>query len=113
MSIGSANIRTDLSWDQLGGKSLHHCQNSDSFLKTRYFRQFFPVLSGYLQLELLFMIEAYVQFQKVTSYSSSWRNCWMRVDDKNIHLFYRSNCPPKGVKANKVEIIIPIVTVGN
>ena len=29
----------------------------------------------------------------------------MRVDDKNIHLFYRSNCPPKGVKANKVDII--------
>ena len=26
----------------------------------------------------------------------------MRIDDKNIHLFYRPNCPPKGVKANKV-----------
>ena len=26
----------------------------------------------------------------------------MRIDDKNIHLFYRPNCPPKSVKANKV-----------
>ena len=27
----------------------------------------------------------------------------MRVDEKGIHLFYRPNCPPKGVKANKVR----------
>ena len=48
------------------------------------------------------MIEGYVHIQKVTSYSTSWRNCWIRVDDKSIHLFYRPNCPPKGVRANKV-----------
>lgn len=51
------------------------------------------------------MIEGYVQIQKVTSYSVSWRNCWMRIDDKSIHLFYRPNCPPKGVKANKVLFV--------
>lgn len=49
------------------------------------------------------MIEGFVQLQKVTQYSSSWRNCWMRIDDRSIHLFYRPNCPPRSVKANKVR----------
>ena len=29
----------------------------------------------------------------------------MRIDNKSIHLFYRPNCPPKGVKANKVLFV--------
>lgn len=54
------------------------------------------------EIRLHVMIEGFVQLQKVTQYSSSWRNCWLRIDDSNIHLFYRANCPARCVKANRV-----------
>ena len=56
------------------------------------------------------MIEGFFQTQKVTQYSSSWRNCWFIVDEKNIHIYYRPNRPPKGVKANRVLFQCPIQT---
>ena len=57
------------------------------------------------------MIEGFVHLQRVTQYSTTWRNCWMRIDERSIHIYYRPNSPPKCVKASRVSIFIVNITV--
>lgn len=59
------------------------------------------------------MIEGFFHYQRNPQNPESWRNSWCRVDADKIHLFYRPNCPARGVKANRVAFFLDLAPVGH